>query len=499
MFTVLFIRFLVQLKDSSHIPASEKAQNFMHILITAITVVVVAVPEGLPLAVTLALAFATIRMLKDNNLVRVLRSCETMGNATTICSDKTGTLTQNRMTIVAGTIGINIHFDEKANASREPVTADTGKPVERESSVAKVIESLSNDYRDLLKQSIVQNTTAFEGEVSQGGIETFIGSKTETSLLKFARDYLGMGPVAEERSDANIVQLFPFDSGRKCMGVVLKTADGRYRMFVKGASEIVLQACSRVVTPESTALADTALTEEMIQSISETITTYASRSLRTIGLLYRDFDTWPPMGSRTLSENSSENPNEAVFEDVFNDMTWISLVGIQDPLREGVREAVAQCQKAGVVVRMITGDNVNTAKAIAEECGIFSADGGGILMEGPTFRQLSPAQMDQIIPRLQVLARSSPEDKRILVRRLKELGETVAVTGDGTNDGPALKMADIGFSMGIAGTEIAKEASSIILMDDNFSSIVKALMWGRAVNDAVKKFLQVSILPVGRC
>jgi Ca2+-transporting ATPase len=138
---------------------------------------------------------------------------------------------------------------------------------------------------------------------------------------------------------------------------------------------------------------------------------------------------------------------------------------------------------------MVTGDNVLTAKAIATECGIFTP--GGIVMEGPRFRSLSPSQMDQIIPRLQVLARSSPEDKRILVKRLKELGEIVAVTGDGTNDGPALKMADVGFSMGIAGTEVAKEASSIILMDDNFASIVKAIMWGRCVSDAVKKFLQV--------
>src|SRR5690606_5674873 len=144
-------------------------------------------------------------------------------------------------------------------------------------------------------------------------------------------------------------------------------------------------------------------------------------------------------------------------------------------------DAVADCIKAGIFVRMVTGDNIVTARAIATECGIYTP--GGVVMEGPRFRQLTKAQMDQVIPRLQVLARSSPEDKRILVKRLKELGETVAVTGDGTNDGPALKMADVGFSMGIAGTEVAKEASAIILMDDNFASIVKAIMWGRAVND----------------
>jgi Ca2+-transporting ATPase len=215
---------------------------------------------------------------------------------------------------------------------------------------------------------------------------------------------------------------------------------------------------------------------------------YAAKSLRTISMVYRDFGSWPPPAAKTVEDD----PREAVFEDIFKDMVFLGIVGIQDPLRPGVKEAITQCQRAGVVVKMITGDNIGTAKAIAEECGIYTP--GGVIMEGPQFRRLSENKMDQVIPQLQVLARSSPEDKRILVRRSKELGETVAVTGDGTNDGPALRAADIGFSMGIAGTEVAKEASSIILMDDNFSSIVKALEWGRAVNDAVKKFLQVSVL-----
>jgi Ca2+-transporting ATPase len=203
--------------------------------------------------------------------------------------------------------------------------------------------------------------------------------------------------------------------------------------------------------------------------------------------VYRDFDKWPAKGARTVEGDAKE----VVFEDIFRQMVLLSIVGIQDPLREGVPQAVKTCQNAGVVVRMVTGDNMITAKAIAEECGIFTP--GGIVMEGPAFRKLSKTKMDQVIPRLQVLARSSPEDKRILVKRLKELGETVAVTGDGTNDAPALKTADVGFSMGIAGTEVAKEASAIILMDDNFNSIVKAMMWGRAVNDAVKKFLQFQV------
>ena len=167
------------------------------------------------------------------------------------------------------------------------------------------------------------------------------------------------------------------------------------------------------------------------------------------------------------------------------------MTGIEDPLREGVTEAVAQCHKAGVQVKMCTGDNVLTARSIAEQCGILSP--GGIVMEGPVFRELDDREMLEVVPRLQVLARSSPEDKKILVEKLKELGEIVGVTGDGTNDGPALKTAHVGFSMGITGTEVAKEASDIILMDDNFASIVKAIMWGRCVNDAVRKFLQFQI------
>lgn len=473
LFVVLFIRFLISLPTSG-VSGAVKGSQFMDILIVAITLVVVAVPEGLPLAVTLALAFATTRMLKENNLVRVLRACETMGNATTICSDKTGTLTRNEMTVVAGTVGRDAKFE--ASASED----DKALPI------PKAVQRYSSSIKNLLLQSIVVNSTAFEGE--DAGVQTFIGSKTETAMLMFARDHLGMDSVSRERSSAQIIQLIPFDSGRKCMGVVVKLPNGVHRLFVKGASEILLSKATRYtsdVTEETVTEAE--LTSDDITSLANTINAYAERSLRTIGMLYKDYTQWPPVGAAVMEDDASM----VDFDSIFNEMTFLGLVGIMDPLRPGVSEAVASCQKAGVVVRMVTGDNVVTARAIAQECGIYSE--GGIVMEGPAFRQLTESEMDEILPNLQVLARSSPEDKRILVRRLKELGETVAVTGDGTNDGPALKMADVGFSMGIAGTEVAKEASSIILMDDNFSSIVKAIMWGRAVNDAVRKFLQFQL------
>jgi Ca2+-transporting ATPase len=471
LFSVLFIRFCVGLPSNTH-TAAEKGSTFMNILIVAIALIVVAVPKGLPLAVTLALAFATTRMLKENNLVRILRACETMGNATTICSDKTGTLTQNKMSVVAGTISKYVEFSAVGDQLAEKTPT-------------QVVATFSESVKNLLLNSIAINSTTFEGQ--EDGKATFVGSKTETALLTFAQDFLGMGPVQEGREAVKIVQMIPFDSGRKCMGAVVKFPDGVHRLFVKGASEILLTKSTRIIADVTKKLNEVELSGSDVQHLEDIINSYAERSLRTIGMVYKDYSQWPPFGAQTFEDDSSQ----ANFDDVFNEMVWLGIFGIQDPLRPGVTEAVKQCQGAGVVVRMVTGDNLVTAKVIATQCGIFTE--GGIVMEGPKFRQLTEPEMDSVIPKLQVLARSSPEDKRVLVRRLKELGETVAVTGDGTNDGPALKMADIGFVMGIAGTEVAKEASSIILMDDNFASIVKALMWGRAVNDAVQKFLQFQL------
>ena len=473
---ILTFRFIADLPNNSDTPA-KKGQTFLDILIVAITIIVVAIPEGLPLAVTLALSFATKRMYKENNLVRHLRACETMGNATTICSDKTGTLTQNRMTVVAGLLGTHTNF------ARELDTNDKDKTI---LSFAAAFGRLSPETLALLLQSVAINSTAFEGE--EDGKATYIGSKTETALLTMAKDFLGMGPVAEERAGVEVVQLFPFDSDRKCMGVVIRLASGSYRLLVKGAAEIMLdRATQELFDIAGDSLETMPLSPSARLQASANIEDFATQSLRTIALLFKDFPQWPPAGVETLEEDRSM----AKFEELFTEMTFVGVVGIQDPLRDGVAHAVKRCQDAGVVVRMVTGDNITTASAIAKQCGILS--GKGRVMEGPKFRQLSDEDMDAILPDLQVLARSSPDDKRILVSRLKHLGETVAVTGDGTNDGPALKKADVGFSMGIAGTEVAKEASAIVLMDDNFASIVKAVMWGRSVNDAVSKFLQFQI------
>ncbi|WWC61624.1 calcium-translocating P-type ATPase, PMCA-type [Kwoniella dejecticola CBS 10117] len=492
LFSALMIRFFVQLKTNPDRSANDKAQSFIQILIIAVTLVVVAVPEGLPLAVTLALAFATKRMTKQNLLVRVLGSCETMANATVVCTDKTGTLTQNEMTVVAGSLGVHGKFVKNLsdNASRSNANDVEGEQVRDDFAfeMDDINEIASSELTTLLNEAICINSTAFEDKDEDGNL-VFVGSKTETALLKFAKAS-GWADWKKTREAYSIVQMIPFSSELKAMGVVVKVGD-RYRLYIKGASEVLTKKCVKhvVVSQERQSHEDELqvadFNEDTMNNIMKTIIFYANQSLRTIALCYKDFESWPPSGKKGVSSE------EVPYEEIAYDMTLIAVTGIEDPLRPGVREAVEKCQRAGVAVKMCTGDNVLTARSIANQCGIFTP--GGVIMEGPLFRKLSDAERLEIVPRLQILARSSPEDKRLLVHTLKGMGEIVGVTGDGTNDGPALKLANVGFAMGIAGTEVAKEASDIILMDDSFKNIVLAIMWGRCVNDSVKKFLQFQI------
>lgn len=290
------------------------------------------------MAVTLALAFATKRMVKENNLVRILRACETMGNATVICSDKTGTLTQNKMTVVAGTVGIDTSFNQ---------VSEDGEGF---SNMAEKLKSFPTTVKDLLVKGIALNSTAFEGE--ENGQRVFIGSKTEVAMLNLAQNYLGLVNVAEERSNAEVVQLIPFDSARKCMGVVVRQQSGEYRLHVKGAAEILLGQSSKVISITSdNRYTLEPLSESSQNMVLDTIDAYSKRSLRNIGMVYKDFESWPPAGAMTMEDESTM----ADFNDIFYDMNWVGVVGIQDPLRPEVPAAIRKCNMAGVSVKMVTG------------------------------------------------------------------------------------------------------------------------------------------------
>ncbi len=279
------------------------------------------------------------------------------------------------------------------------------------------------------------------------------------------------------------------------MSTVVKfDKENNYRIFTKGASEIVLDLCTQYMDYNGDIID---IDEETRYSINQHIDQMASSGLRTICLAFNDFEQ---TDAQKITPDATER-----------DLICVGIVGIKDPLREEVTDSITACKGAGILVRMVTGDNLSTAKHIAKECGIYDPN-NGIAMEGPEFRKLVKAaatpdapmsgpefrsritpRMVEILPNLQVLARSSPADKHLLVSCLKELGDVVSVTGDGTNDAPALKVANVGLSMGVSGTEVAKEASDIVIMDDNFASIVKSVLWGRSVYENVRKFLQFQI------
>jgi len=405
LFVALMIRFFVQLKTDPHRDANTKAQAFIQILIIAVTLIVVAVPEGLPLAVTLALAFATKRMTKQNLLVRVLGSCETMGHATVVCTDKTGTLTQNVMTVVAGSLGVHGKFVRNIKDNQERSIADAEGAARDDFSfdMEEMNSIASPEVQNLFNDAICINSTAFEDKLEDGKTD-FVGSKTETALLRFAQE-LGWANWKTTRETAQIVMMIPFSSELKAMGVVVKKGD-KYRLYIKGASEVLTKNCTHYVQvgrQPTPGIQTEKFNEYTANNIAKTIIFYADQTLRTLALCYRDFEQWPPANAP-----AGCNPDEVPYELISKDLTLIAITGIEDPLRPGVTEAVAECQGAGVAVKMCTGDNVLTARSIAKQCGIFSA--GGIVMEGPVFRKLSDADRLEIVPRLQILARSSPED-----------------------------------------------------------------------------------------
>nr|XP_023897194.1 calcium-transporting ATPase 4, plasma membrane-type-like [Quercus suber] len=453
-FLVLTGRFLVvkALQNRITVWSGSDALKLLNYFAIAVTILVVAVPEGLPLAVTLSLAFAMKKLMSDKALVRHLSACETMGSVSCICTDKTGTLTTNHM--VVNKIWICQKTTEINSRGSEDV----------------LNISLSEKVLNLLLQSIFQNTSS---EVVRGKDlkKNIIGTPTETALME-----LGMllgGDFNAYREEDNIVKVEPFNSNKKRMSVLVALpGSGGFQAFCKGASEIILKMCDKIVNADGEAIP---LSEEQRKDITDVINNFACEALRTLCLAFKDI--------KGISSADS------IPEDGY---TLISVIGIKDPVRPGVREAVKTCLAAGITVRMVTGDNINTAKAIAKECGILTEN--GIAIEGSDFRNKSPQEMEEIIPKLQVMARSLPLDKHTLVTHLRNVTkEVVAVTGDGTNDAPALHEADIGLAMGIAGTEVAKENADVIVMDDNFSTIVNVARWGRSVYINIQKFVQFQL------
>ncbi|KAK8479383.1 hypothetical protein V6N11_061820 [Hibiscus sabdariffa] len=430
--------------------SGDELLNLLEFFAVAVTIVVVAVPEGLPLAVTLSLAFAMKKMMNDKALVRHLAACETMGSATSICSDKTGTLTTNRMTVVKSCICMNVK--EVSNLDK-----------------ASFCSEIPESAVKILLQSIFLNSG---GEIVTGkdGKREILGTPTETALLEFGLS-LGGDPQAE-RQASKTVKVEPFNSTKKRMGVVLEVPGGSLRAHTKGASEIVLAGCDKVINSNGEVVP---LDEKSISHLTDTINQFANEALRTLCLGYMELE-------------KGFSPESAI---PVSGYTCIGIVGIKDPVRPGVKESVATCRTAGIMVRMVTGDNINTAKAIARECGILT---DGVAVEGPVFRELSQEEMLDLIPKIQVIARSSPMDKHTLVKQLRTtFDEVVAVTGDGTNDAPALHEADIGLAMGIAGTEVAKESADVIILDDNFTTILTVAKWGRSVYINIQKFVQFQL------
>ncbi|XP_044257156.1 plasma membrane calcium-transporting ATPase 2 isoform X3 [Tribolium madens] len=479
---ILIIQFCVKTYVvEGHSWQKTHASHLVRHLIIGVTVLVVAVPEGLPLAVTLSLAYSVKKMMKDNNLVRHLDACETMGNATAICSDKTGTLTTNRMTVVQSYICEQLC---KSMPKFSDIPAHVGNTILQGIAVNCAYTSRvmpPDDPTDLPKQ---------------------VGNKTECALLGFV---LGLGKnyqtIRDDYPEESFTRVYTFNSVRKSMSTVIPRAGGGYRLFTKGASEMILNKCAFIYGHDGRLEKFTRDMQERL--LKQVIEPMACDGLRTICIAFREFVP----GKAEINQVHIENePNWEDEDNIVNNLTCLCVVGIEDPVRPEVPDAIRKCQKAGITVRMVTGDNLNTARSIATKCGIVKPNEDFLIIEGKEFNrrirdstgEVQQHLLDKVWPKLRVLARSSPTDKYTLVKgiidsKVNENREVVAVTGDGTNDGPALKKADVGFAMGIAGTDVAKEASDIILTDDNFSSIVKAVMWGRNVYDSIAKFLQFQL------
>ena len=412
------------------------AQYFIETVMLAVTLIVVSVPEGLPMSVTLSLALSMRKMLKHNNLVRRMHACETMGATTVICTDKTGTLTQNKMQVYrANFYGLT---DGETLSDTE-----TGR---------------------IVCESIACNSTAFLDDSNPGNVVA-LGNPTEGALLLWLHD-AGIDYMAL-RDNSEILAKMPFSTMTKFMATVIADETGSRKLLVKGAPEILMRLCDKVDGNAS------------FQQITDELSDYQSKAMRTLAFAYRELD-------------DDENPEDVLGRlksGTLTSLTFIGIVAISDPVRTDVPAAIQDCRNAGVKVKIVTGDTGATAREIGRQVGLWTGDeDDDAIITGPDFAALDDDEAAQRAAKIKIMARARPDDKARLVRLLQRQGEVVAVTGDGTNDAPALNAAQVGLSMG-DGTAVAKEASDITILDNSFMSINKAVLWGRSLYSNIQRFI----------
>lgn len=434
-FAVLVVvgRLLIYFLGNNSMEWAHITAYILQTLMIAVTLIVVAVPEGLPMAVTLSLAYSMRRMLKTNNLVRKMHACETMGATTVICTDKTGTLTQNQMSVE------ETQFYGLAN------------------------QVLNTDETScLIKEGIALNSTA-SLDLSNPDKPVVLGNPTEGALLLWLRkegiDYRRL------KEEANVIEELPFSTERKYMATVVESAQirGKKILYVKGAPEIIRSLCKQI--DKNVNVAD----------IDKQLTDYQNRAMRTLGFAYQ-----------ILNDSDTAIADGIV---VAKNLIFMGIVAIADPVRNDVPAAVQKCMAAGITVKIVTGDTPGTAKEIGRQIGLWTKkDNDSAIITGAEFEKLSDDELDKKVLGLKIIARARPMDKKRLVESLQRNNQVVAVTGDGTNDAPALKAAHVGLSMG-DGTSVAKEATDITIIDNSFSSICRAVMWGRSLYQNIQRFL----------
>lgn len=444
-FLIFFLKDVVLAYDFSSLHGWEAwlpvLEDTLKYFMMAVTLIVVAVPEGLPMSVTLSLALNMRRMLSTNNLVRKMHACETMGAITVVCTDKTGTLTQNLM---------QVHETKFYGLKDE--------------------KQLGNDeLSNLVKEGISTNSTAFLEEAAEGGKPKGVGNPTEVALLLWLNaqniDYL------EVREAAKVLDQLTFSTERKFMATLVQSPLlGKKILYVKGAPEIVFGKCKQVMLGDKTVDA-----KECRPQVEAQLLAYQNMAMRTLGFAYKVVDADAPADAADLAS--------------MNDLTFLGVVAISDPIRADVPAAVAKCQSAGIDVKIVTGDTPGTATEIARQIGLWKPeDTDRNRITGAEFAELSDEVLLDRVMDLKIMSRARPTDKQRLVQLLQQKGAVVAVTGDGTNDAPALNHAQVGLSMG-TGTSVAKEASDITLLDDSFNSISTAVMWGRSLYKNIQRFI----------